>query len=378
MNQSNTYISYLEINNVKTLKHVILQNLKPFTVILGKNGSGKTSILETLDFLSTSIQSGLVETCKKRNGLKELTTKDGSKSISITVHLYDDVSNEKIGYTVSISEKNENPYIEKEVLFIPGGRIIMKFENGSGYIETENSREEEVLFSEDIFAIGIYGSISKFNYAETVYSFFKNIRTYDLNIESLRNVLVLKLEENLERNGENLANVLYQCKKNNPELYKTIIEKLQHHIPSLETIETKQNENLSNQVYMIDKGFKEPINRNYISSGTLKMLAYYLLLTKPSDLSLMGIEEPENGIYPAFISELAEACRITSENLQVFVTTHSPYFVNNMEPNEVWLCTRDKSGFSNCVNVSEIEGIETYIKKGAKLGHLWTEGFLRD
>jgi predicted ATPase len=254
----------------------------------------------------------------------------------------------------------------------------MDFENGSGYIKTNDTKESETLSSNDIFALGIYGKLSKFKYAEVVYNYFKNISIYDLNVESLRSILVLKYEEKLKRNGENLANVLYQCKMNYPDFYEEIIQKLQNHIPSLQTIDTKQDENLSNQIYQIDKGINETINRNYISAGTLKMLAYYLLLTKPANLSLIGIEEPENGIYPSFISELAEACRITSENHQVFIATHSPYFVNNMEPNEVWLCTRSITGFSTCKNVSKIGDVATYINQGAKLGHLWTEGFLRD
>ena len=56
------------------------------------------------------------------------------------------------------------------------------------------------------------------------------------------------------------------------------------------------------------------------------------------------------------------------------VTTHSPYFVNGIRPEELWILFRDDRGFTNAKCAARMEGINEFIEEGALLGNLWTEG----
>ena len=86
---------------------------------------------------------------------------------------------------------------------------------------------------------------------------------------------------------------------------------------------------------MKDAPFSQPILAKFASDGTLKMLAYLSVLYDPEPPQLVGIEEPENHLHPRLLPEIAEECRIASARTQMMVTTHSPFFVNSLRPEEL-------------------------------------------
>ena len=92
-----------------------------------------------------------------------------------------------------------------------------------------------------------------------------------------------------------------------------------------------------------DGSFKTPFLDRYVSDGTIKMFAYLVLLHDPRPHPLLCVEEPENQLYPQLMAELAEEFRgYANRGGQVFVTTHSPDFLNALELDEVcWLVKRE-------------------------------------
>lgn len=106
----------------------------------------------------------------------------------------------------------------------------------------------------------------------------------------------------------------------------------------------------------------------------MKMLAYLTVLYDPEPPRFIGIEEPENFLHPRLLPELAEECRGVSENSQLLITTHSPFLLNAIGAEEVWVLYQDKSGFTQAVKASDIQGIPEMIQAGSSLGYLWMEG----
>ena len=123
-----------------------------------------------------------------------------------------------------------------------------------------------------------------------------------------------------------------------------------------------------------DAPFEQPILARFASDGTLKMLAYLMVLYDPDPPQFIGIEEPENQLHPRLLPELAEECREASSRTQLMVTTHSPFFVNGLKPAELWVLFRDESGYTQARLASDIQGIPEFVAQGAGLGYLWMEG----
>ena len=104
------------------------------------------------------------------------------------------------------------------------------------------------------------------------------------------------------------------------------------------------------------------------------MLAYLTILYDPEPPQLIGIEEPENHLHPRLLPELAEECRDASSRTQLMVTTHSPFFVDGLKPEELWVLYRDEKGYTQAKRAADLQGIKDFMDQGAQLGHLWMEG----
>jgi predicted ATPase len=114
----------------------------------------------------------------------------------------------------------------------------------------------------------------------------------------------------------------------------------------------------------------------FASDGTLKMLAYLVMLYDPSPPPFIGIEEPENFLHPRLLPERAEECRAATAATQLLVTTHSPFFLNALRPQEVRVLWRDEQGYTQTRRAEDLPGVREFTEQGALLGHLWMEGQL--
>lgn len=124
-----------------------------------------------------------------------------------------------------------------------------------------------------------------------------------------------------------------------------------------------------------DAPFDQPVLAKFASAGTLKMLAYHAVLYDPETPPLIGIEEPENHLHPRLLPELAEECRMASSRAQLLVSTHSPFFVNSLRPEEVRVLYRNDQGYTQAKRAADMRGVRAFVEQGALLGDLWVEGY---
>lgn len=183
-------------------------------------------------------------------------------------------------------------------------------------------------------------------------------------------------QERLSRSGDNLANVIQYLAEQHSERLDHIFDVLRRRVPRIERVlaETMPDGRLLLQIK--DAPFSSPVLARFASDGTLKMLAYLLLLNDPAPPPFIGIEEPENYLHPRLLPELAEECRVAAASTQLLVTTHSPFFLNSVRPEEVRVLWRDEQGYTQARRAADLPGVTEFVSHGALLGHLWMEGQL--
>ena len=129
-----------------------------------------------------------------------------------------------------------------------------------------------------------------------------------------------------------------------------------------------------------DKGFQDPFYAQQVSDGTLKVFAYLLLLKDPTPPPFLCIEEPENGLYHKLLESLADQFREHASQRrggsQVFITTHQPYFVDSLDPKEVWILEKGEDGFSTIRRASDDPIVSNMVAEGLPLGGLWYSDYL--
>ena len=122
------------------------------------------------------------------------------------------------------------------------------------------------------------------------------------------------------------------------------------------------------------KGFPDPFYQQDMSDGTLKMLAYLLLMEDPSPAPLIGIEEPENGLHHQLLATLAQEFKEYASKArgpQILITTHAPNFVDALTPEEVWILDKGSDGFSRLSRAADLKGVREMFAEGIPMGSLW-------
>lgn len=195
-----------------------------------------------------------------------------------------------------------------------------------------------------------------------------------LSIDDTRGQPEAGPQERLSKTGDNLPNVIQYLKEQHPSRLDEIFAILTRRVPRLEKVVAEPMPDGRLLLQIKDAPFEQPVLSRFASDGTLKLLAYMTVLHDPSPPRFIGIEELENFLHPRLLPELAEECRAAAARSQLIATSHAPFFLNSLRPEEVRVLYRDEHGYTQVVRASEIKGVPEFISAGASLGDLWLEG----
>jgi predicted ATPase len=374
----------LKVENYRALRSLELKNLTPLTALLGPNGSGKSTIFDVFAFLSECFDVGLRRAWEKRGRAKELKTRGSTGPIVIEIK-YREENYPLITYHLEVDEIDGSPVVVEEWMRWKRGKYgkpfhFLEFKSGVGRAisgelpDVEDRREETNLSSPDLIAVNALGQFQEHPRVVALRKFITGWYVSYLSIADTRVQPDSGPEEHLSKNGDNLANVIQFLEERHPDRLKSIFETLRQRVPHVERVLAEMMPDGRLLLSIKDAPFEHPILAKFASDGTLKMLAYLVILYDPSPAPFIGIEEPENFLHPRLLEELAEEARKAAAQSQLLVTTHSPFFINALRPDEVRILYRNDAGYTQAVRASDIPGVCKFVDAGARLGSLWLEG----
>ena len=379
-------IEYLKVKNYRALREVEFKDLTRFTVLLGPNGSGKSTVFDVFAFLAECFELGLRRAWDRRGRARELKTRGGEGPISIEIK-YREPGYPLITYHLAVDEQAGAPVVVEEWLRWKRGSHgqpfrFLDYREGHGRAvsgeqpDEQDKRIDIPLKSADLLAVNALGQFAEHPRVAALRDFITGWYVSYLSAESARGQPEAGPQEHLTRTGDNLANVIQYLAEQHSKRLEKIFEALRRRVPRIERVlaETMADGRLLLQIK--DAPFSHPVLAKFASDGTLKMLAYLVLLYDPAPPAFIGVEEPENFLHPRLLTELAEECRAATDRTQLLVTTHSPFFLNALRPEEVRVLWRDDQGYTRAERVFDRPGVKEFVEHGALLGQLWMEGHL--
>lgn len=378
-------IESLHVRNYRALRDIKLQKMTPLTLLLGPNGSGKSTVFDVFAFLAECLTDGLRKAWDRRGRFRELRSRDQEGPIVIEIQYREKIGAPLITYHLEIEEQARGPVVAREFLRWKRGHPaapfhFLDYQYGKGKVitgeapEASDTRVEKPLSGPDVLAVSTLGTLAENPRVIALRNFITGWHLSYLSADAARGNPEAGAEERLSPTGDNLPNVIQYLREQHPERLEQIFETLRRRIPRIERVQAEVLQDSRLLLLVKDAPFSTPVLSRFASDGTLKLLAYLTVLYDPEPPQLVGIEEPENYLHPRLLPELAEECQQAAERTQLLVTTHSPFFINPLRPDEVRVLYRAADGYTRVRRVDDMPGIAAFLEQGATLGELWMEG----
>lgn len=406
-------IEGIKIQNYGPLKNVTLgktrtkQNVKALgnlVAIIGASGNGKSTLADVFGFIADCLEIGVEAACdaNNRGGYEQLITQGVSEPISFEIYYRESSNTRPITYEISIDiDKTGRPYVKEErlrqrVQTYGWPRSFLYLQEGKGYAFEGDSRDEsgqnddgtivgkkvEVELA-DTRKLGIVtlGAMKQYERIEKFLNFLRSWFLCYFSPNDARKMQSVAPQPYLDRTGSNINNVAQYMYRENTKEFEKVLKDIQTKIPGIIKIEPQKFDNGQMMLKFYAEGFQKPFYSPKMSDGTLKLFAYYLLMHEKNPRQLVFIEEPENGLYNQYLTSLATEMRNNvgaGFTKQFFVTTHSPFFVNALSPDDVWVLVKDANGFSNVKRASEYHFVKELAEEGVTLGDMWYSRYFED
>lgn len=424
-------IDGFRVKNYRSLRDITLGKLwnirdtKPLTsmtAVIGKNGVGKSTLFDTFGFLSDCLKGGVEEACdsRGRGGFERIHSQGQKGSIEFQIYYKENGNARPITYELAIDlDSHGRPYVKRErlrqrrkgqtkgrpfsfLILDEGKGLAWKGEEEGKQVEeeegefdllrfmetiqkgeaVEESKETELVELDDKRKLGIatLGSLKQHPRISAFRRFIEGWYLSYFTPDAARSLPPAGPQKHLNIHGDNLGNVVQFMEREHPRQFQTLLENISGKIPGVKRISTERSPDGRLLLRFNDRGFQDPFYAQQMSDGTLKIFAYLLLLEDPSPPPFLCIEEPENGLYHKLLEALAREFREHATGRkggsQVFITTHQPYFVDALTPEEVWVLEKGGDGFSKIRRASEDPLIENLVSEGLPLGGLWYSDYL--
>lgn len=340
-------IESIEFTNFKALRKTTLP-LAPFTLLLGPNGSGKTSVLQALQGIAliAAQQASIPRQDLGQSGLAwpsmlSVTSEDRTAALEIQMRL----------------QLNKQSIIA--AFYWLANRQTNSFTNANGSGLTAND-------------------------AKLLQQWLGRMQIYTLDFVALAQPSQVNAGP-LQWNGAGLAAVLDDLKDNHPERWEALLAELRRWIPEYDYIMFDKPAQGHKGIVLRTKKGGHRIPAQALSQGTLLALALLTLAYLPNPPSLVGLEEIDRGLHPRLLRHLQDAlyrlsypesCGESRPPIQVIATTHSPYLLDLYREHPEEIVLAQKEGLE--VQMKRLTDIEHYdeILGDAPLSEVWYSGVL--
>ena len=381
-------IEQIEIKNYRVFRDIRLTKLPPMTVVIGANGTGKSTLFDVFSFLKDALAGNVASAVARRGGFRELVSRGRRGPIGITIK-FRESGGRLASYILEIGKDGRRAVVEREVLRYRRGQgsgrpwHFVDFSRGRGTAITNESvygeagaveqREEFELDDPGILAIKGLGQFRGFRVVSDFRNLIENWYISNFHIADARPSAEAGYAEHLSTRGDNVAQVAQYLYENHRKSFKRVLKTMRARVPGVMAVQAKSTEDGRLVLRFQDESFKDPFVARYVSDGTIKMFAYLVLLHDPKPHPLLAVEEPENQLYPSLLSELIEEFRdYARRGGQAFVSTHSPDFLSGAKLGEIyWLQKVD--GFSVVRRGSDSQLLRDLVEEGDLPGALWKQ-----
>ena len=303
------------------------------TLIVGRNGTGKSNLVDALALLSEAMNSPLQAALERRGGFAAIGHRSSARgrpsNLGLAVALRNPDSQTSKAYygfrLRSLKEYGFKVVREQCALWKTDDSRVWferKTKNDASQWESNTGSLAPALEA-NALALPLVGGDSRF---QAVFRFLSDMQLYRIDPDAVRSMQDPDGGLRLRFNGSNASSVLRNIQHQSPDEWTSLKELLAKIVPGLTGVRPKKHGNKLTLEFTQKFATLEPVKFEAfsMSDGTLRVLALLIAVSQQPPPSLIVIEEPAVTIHPGELDALWDALRIAGRSMQVVMTTHSP------------------------------------------------------
>ena len=370
--------------------------LEPLNVFIGPNASGKSNLIEALSLLAAAPRD-LQSTIREGGGVGDWIWKGSQRSPTATVEVTVQYPKGQmpLRYRLSFTEATTRFQIQDEAAEnespLPGNEgpyFYYRYQEGHPVLNVctlDESRSERRLRREDVKPAQSILSQRRDpdSYPELTFlaDQFERMRFYrEWNFGRHTPPRIPQNpdlpQDSLLEDASNLGLVLSEL-LNQPRVKNQILERMRTFYSDVKDVVASVSGGAV-QIFFHEEDLYKAVPATRLSDGSLRYLCLLAVLCNPNPPPVICIEEPEIGLHPDIIPEMANLLVEASARSQIFVTTHSDILVDALTdtPDAVIVCEKlDGATHLRRLDSAEIQSwLEQYRHEVDRLGELWVSG----
>jgi predicted ATPase len=347
-------ITRVRVKNFRSLADVDV-TLGPLTVLVGRNGAGKSAFVDALCFVRDALRSGIDEAIRKRDGFDMLKTWCPNECIaemSFEIFVKAEDFEAEYGFTIAQSEDGtysvsrefaaiESANFHLGTLFEIKDKIWITAPPSSIFVPGSSERMNEFKIVPDTLFLPTLSAVMPD--ATFLLHFLRSSDFYGIfPIATLRTPQARQHWFPLSRNASNLYSVLWKFQED--ATLPIVTAAMRCAIDDIEDIRVTEVGNYL--TVQLQHAARPPSGKApwfelaQESDGTIQALALlaslYQSWSSPERVfSIISLEEPETALHPGALGVLSGVVREASVRNQIIVTTQSPDFISEFKAHEI-------------------------------------------
>ncbi|MDR2346261.1 MAG: AAA family ATPase [Planctomycetaceae bacterium] len=364
------------------------------TLLTGVSGSGKSSVLDALSFVSDCYRHGVDYACNKRGGYDAIYSHGGKGAMSFGFHYRQEGESVAATYAISIGYiRNKAPYIDSELIAYRNGKesfpiaFLQNSQKTIRYLAPDDRISNAELTSiefTDLKHLGLAAleSHPKYPVWYSLRNLFENWSTDDFHIDTTLGLDLTQLKPHDNPRGHKLSQFISYIVEQLGDNAESVINRIAAGIPNLLSVVLDVTNRERPMLSFVMDGISIPIPISHLSEATIRLFSYVMRLEEePTPAPLITFDNPENGldrIHFWYLTELLRKFDISAHGSQLLFTTQSADLADITHPQNVWIFSRDQAGFTIVERAADLISPSEYQNEPKNLEHNWFSSVFDD
>jgi predicted ATPase len=353
--QSRRLLTRIEIDGYRPFRKFAAE-LGDLTVIIGANGTGKSSLFDFLRFVSRAAQEPLPPEIDKRSAGRLIFHGGAPERLAFSLTLdlgqrfpvcYEaeilgpvgapKVSRERLATTRPLREGEKKPF------------VFLDFSAGRGVVRDQRERKlvrPEWTVKSDELALrrALDPTLVTLSRVQGLLASWRLYSGFDVSAgATVRRPVPTEPAPQLDEQGGNLSAVLLWLNHEHQAVWEELESHLRFAVPGFRSLNVKPYGGPGTVVGVWrEAGVESVLSLADLSDGTLRLLCWAVLCLAPNLPPLLCVDEPELGLHPRVLPVVAGLFRLASARTQVLIATHSPYFLSQFQLDEIAVMRKEE------------------------------------